>query len=249
MASPSENKTTKWWSKIRQSLRNKHSFTSAIPDDFADEEYVPQASDYPTFPPPPPRQILQSTSAYYDQVKQRKFACPRGIFEDSPLYALYRLYEFFLLDDVIAYRNALEAFWRQSDPSWSISMIPDPKTADPEFDSSNLSELERHERYAFLAGCTYLLVRSFNARIKLGLSRQMKSLITPEEAEAAKNVPLEERNWEKVPEWAAKVPPLPELLVIPTHEGEALAGPEDERADEDFLKKGILLWTPHVHFT
>ncbi|KAK4199230.1 hypothetical protein QBC40DRAFT_282436 [Triangularia verruculosa] len=249
MASSSDKKPGKLWSKIRQVLRSTQAFNSAVDHETPEEEYIAQDSDYPTFPPPPPRQTLQSTSAYRDQIKQRKFACPRGVFQDSPLYALYRLYEFFLLDDVLAYRNALEAFWRQSDPAWSLSRIPDPKTADPGFWSPDLTEAERHERYAFLAGCTYLLVRSFNARVKLGLSRQMKSLITPEEAEAARNVPLEERSWEKVPEWAENAPALPEFLVVPTHEGEVLSGPEDQRADEDFLRKGILLWTPHVYFT
>ncbi|KAK0659131.1 hypothetical protein QBC41DRAFT_50162 [Cercophora samala] len=250
MASPDDNKASRLWARVRNALHRRHVSNTAIAEnEYTDEEYVAQDSDFPTFPPPPPRQILQSSSTYRDQVRQRKFACPRGVFEDSSLYALYRLYELFLLDDVIAYRNALEAFWRQSDPSWAISQIPDPKTADPGFESPGLTYFDRHERCAFLAGCTYLLVRSFNGRVNLGLSRQMRPLMTAEEAEAARNVPLDERSWESVPEWAEKVPALPEFLKIPTHEGEVLTGPEDERADEDFLKKGILLWTPHIHFT
>ncbi|KAK3902393.1 hypothetical protein C8A05DRAFT_15549, partial [Staphylotrichum tortipilum] len=94
-----------------------------------------------------------------------------------------------------------------------------------------------------------LIVRAFNARVKLGLDRQMPSLIIHEEAEMLRNRPGHLRTYERVPEWAEKVPPLDELLVVPTHEGETLAGTEDEKADPDFLAKGILLWTPHIHFT
>lgn len=249
MASPDGNRAKRLWVKARNTLRSIRTFQFSAADRFEEEEYVAQDSDFPTFPPPPPRQILQSPSTYRDQIRQRKFACPRGVFEDSPLYALYRLYEFFLLDDQIAYRNELEAFWRKSDPSWTVSKIPDPKVADPGFDSPGLIDLERHEHYAFLAGCTYMLVKSFNARVKLGLSRQMRSLMTPDEAEAARNMPMEERSWESVPEWAENVPALPEVLVVPTHDGEVLTGPEDMRADEDFFTKGILLWTPHIYFT
>ncbi len=43
--------------------------------------------------------------------------------------------------------------------------------------------------------------------------------------------------------------PWEEILVVPTHDEEGLTGREDKRADPDFLEKGILLWTPHIHFT
>lgn len=96
-----------------------------------------------------------------------------GVFEDTSLFALYRLYELIVLDKVLSYRNALEAFWRTR--NWPIQEIEDPKDDDP-------------ERYAVLAGCTYLLMRSFNQRVKLGLRRDMPSLITPEEAEMLRQI-------------------------------------------------------------
>jgi hypothetical protein len=201
------------------------------------EVYVPSPQEYPTFPPPPPQAILQAPTEYWTKVSARKFAAPRGVFEDSSLYALYRLYEFIILDKVFDYRNALEAFWRQH--QWAIQAIPDPKDSNP-------------VRYAFLAGCTYLLARSFNQRVQIGLQRGMPSLITPEEAEEAeeaRNVPDHLRRYGSVPEWAMRVPELATTLVIPTHDGVVLQSHGDKRADPDFLAKNILLWTPHIYFT
>jgi hypothetical protein len=102
----------------------------------------------------------------------RKYITPRGVLEDSSLFALYRLYKCFVLDQVYAYRNWLEWLWRQ--PQWPICEIPDPKD-------------EEHSRYAFLAGCTYLIVRSFNARVKLGLTRGARPIMLLEEVEEARN--------------------------------------------------------------
>jgi hypothetical protein len=221
--------TSKLWFGLRQWLRRHQ----AEPAENR-EVYVPSPEDYPTFPPPPPHAILQAPTEYWTKVSARKFGAPRGVFEDSSLYGLYRLYEFIILDKVFDYRNALEAFWRQH--QWAIQAIPDPKDSSP-------------ERYAFLAGCTYLLARSFNQRVKLGLQRGMPSLITPEEAEEARNVPDHLRRYESVPEWAMSVPALATTLVIPTHDGVVLESHSDKRADPDFLAKNILLWTPHIYFT
>lgn len=207
------------------------------PTEFVDEDndyYVPKPEDYPMFPPASPRTLLSDRTQHWNLVAARRFGAPQGVFEDTSLFALYRLYEFIVLDKVMSYRNALEAFWRQNE--WAIRDIPDPKDDDP-------------ERYAVLAGCTYLLMRSFNQRIKLGLRRDMPSLITPEEAEKSRQVPDDLRPYEEVPQWAAQAAPLSQTLKIPTENGELLEGPDDDRADPDFLSKNILLWTPHIYFT
>lgn len=217
------------WFKLRERLRRRQA--ERVENQ---EVYTPSPEDYPTFPPPPPQVILQTLTEYWAKVSARKFGAPQGIFEDSSLYALYRLYEYIVLDKRFAYRNALEAFWRQH--RWTIQDIPDPKDSDP-------------TRYAFLAGCTYLLAKSFNQRVKLGLRRGMTSLITPEEAEELRNVPDHLRRYESVPEWAMKVLALAATLMIPTDEGVVLQSHDDERADPDFLAKNILLWTPHIYFT
>ncbi|KAL4923222.1 uncharacterized protein BDV17DRAFT_16812 [Aspergillus undulatus] len=203
--------------------------------DPAGPEPEPVDADYPTFPPPPPEVILQDPDGYWDSVSARKYACPRGVFEDNSLYALYRLYECFVLDKVFGYRNYLKWFWRQ--PQWSISDIPDPQ------------DQEEPARYAFLACVTYLMVRSFNARVKLGLTRDAPAIMTLEEIEEAQNRKEEDRPYEKVPEWAENVAPMAEPLYIPSPDGTVLDGKSDERADPDFLAKNIIIWTPHIHFT
>lgn len=203
-------------------------------EEILSDDYTPSPEDYPVFPPPPPRLMIKNRVQHWDTIVARKFGAPQGYFEDSPLFALYRLYEFIVLDRPLDYRNALESFWRRD--GWDVQGIPDPH-------DDNL------ERYAFLAGCTYLLARSFNQRVKLGLRRDNPSLITPEEAEKARNVPDHFRQWEKVPKWAENVAPLRDTLMLPTHDGVTIKDKDDPRADPDFMAKNILLWTPHIFFT
>lgn len=76
-----------------------------------ESDYTPSPEDYPVFPPPPPSFIINDSAHYSDVMAARKFAGPQGYFEDLPLFALYRFYEFIVLDRVIDYRNSLEAFW------------------------------------------------------------------------------------------------------------------------------------------
>lgn len=221
-----------WWKKVTDRLLGQK--TTRVSTQAGNDQYVPKPDDYPVFPPLAPRDILQDPGGYWAKVSARRYGAPQGVYEDSPLFALYRFYEVIVLDKVISYRNALEAFWRQS--SWAVQDIPDPEDSDV-------------ERYAFLAGCTYLLARSFNQRVNIGLSRNRPSLLTPEEAEEARNVPDNLRQYEKVPGWAQQAPALTAILVIPTDKGELLEGKDDSRADPDFLAKNILLWTPHIQFT
>ncbi|RMZ89806.1 hypothetical protein DV736_g2976, partial [Chaetothyriales sp. CBS 134916] len=203
-------------------------------DSASEGEILVKDEDYPSWPPLPPQEILAQRDKYAAVVSARKFWCPRDQFTDSIVSAFYRLYEFIALDQVNGYRNHLEYIWRQH--QWPVRDIPDPEDQDP-------------FRYAFLACVTYLLVRSFNARIKLGLTRSAHPIMTMEEAEAAKQVPEEDRPYEKVPKWASEVSPLTDLLIVPTSDGTVLAGKHDKRADPDFLDKNILIWTPHIHFT
>lgn len=235
--------TCSWWhGLLPRRWRRSHGegadaasspLASSYHDDFA-----PPPEAYPSFPPPAPSDLIKDREAYWVKISSRKYAAPQGVFEDSPLYALYRLYEFIVLDKVLDYRNALEAFWRQH--QWKVCDIPEP-------DGSGNGAAA--ERVAFLAGCTYLLVRCFNERVKLGLQRDMSPLITPEEAEEARQLPDHLRQYEAVPEWAANVPALQTTLAVPTNEGIVLSGADDARADPDFLAKNILLWTPHISFT
>ncbi|ODA82738.1 hypothetical protein RJ55_01247 [Drechmeria coniospora] len=56
-------------------------------------------------------------------VEGRKYRAPKGIFDDSPLYTLYRMYEWIMVGHVIHLRDELEIFWWTS---WPVSAIPDP---------------------------------------------------------------------------------------------------------------------------
>jgi len=200
----------------------------------SETEFKAVPDDFPTFPPPPPQDIIGDRDAYLHIVCRRKYACPQGIFEDAPLYALYRLYEYFLLDDVMKYRNLLESFCRHRD--WAVCDIPDPKD-------------ELAERYAALACVTYFLVHAFNARIQMGLAREAPSLMTEEQILYYQDMPESEKKYESVPQWAVDAPALEKTLVIPTHDGVALEGKDDKRANKDCLSKNILIWTPHILFT
>lgn len=60
----------------------------------------PGPYDYPQFSPPSPQEILAHRLEYITKLRARKYRVPEGISADTPLYALYRLYEFFVVDHV-----------------------------------------------------------------------------------------------------------------------------------------------------
>lgn len=188
----------------------------------------------PTFPPAPPAKILASVDAYDQRLRLRRYRIPLDATADTPLFALYRIYEYFLVDFVTGYRNQLEYFWRQT--KWPISSIPDPTDDDP-------------ARYAFLAGTAKLLVRSYNEKIRMGFARDMPAIMSDEQIEYYQNRPEKDRTYEEVPQWAESVPPLSEPLAVKTHDGVVLDGFDDPRACKEFKALNILIWTPQIHFT
>lgn len=188
----------------------------------------------PVFPPPPPEEIIAHRSDYIAKLRLRKYRIPETAPADTPLFALYRLYEFLIVDHVAGYRNQLEYFWRQSD--WAVSDIGDPRDDNP-------------SRYAFLACIPALLVRSFNEKIGQGLPRNAPAIISPEQAEEFRNRPESSKVYETVPEWTKHVPPLPKTLVVPSHDDIVLEGLDDPRAAREFKRMNILMWGPHLHFT
>jgi hypothetical protein len=181
--------------------------------------------------PPPPRQLLRGREIYELPILRRRI--DREV--DTPLAALYRLYEHIILDQNIEMRNELEAFWYQ--PSWPVCKIPDPKDPDP-------------ERYAVLAVIPSLLVLAFNKRIELGLPRDAPAIFTGDQLDEWR---AREREYEKEPDWASSVPPCKELLKIPHWNNDlrdfvSIDGFDDHRASQEFAKKNILIWQPHIHF-
>lgn len=197
---------------------------------------VPKAwIEYPTAPPPPPEEMLAQREIYDVALQQRRHRCRLGS-DDTPLRALYRIYEAVVLDSNIGLRNEIEYFFRRH--TWTVSDIPDPAIPD-------------HPRYAIFACLPYLLLEAFNHNIELGLPRDAPAILSDEEIEEVK---LRPKVYESVPDWAIKVPPLSHLLVLPHYETQTgndmgvLKRLDDERASEVLKAKNILVWSHHIHF-
>lgn len=95
-----------------------------------------------------------------------------------------------------------------------------------------------------LAGITEFLVLAFNNLVEIGLPRGTPGIIYPEEIENLKNQP---KIWERIPQWAHRVPALQHTLRIPA-EGSVLAEFNDLQACEFLREKNILLLRPHIYF-
>ncbi|KAK3294923.1 uncharacterized protein B0H64DRAFT_198054 [Chaetomium fimeti] len=147
---------------------------------------------------------------------------------NTPTASLYRMYEYLVVGYIIGLRTEIEYFFNQ--PSWAVSAIPDPKDPEP-------------ERYAILAVLPYYLVTAFNRLIGRGLPRGSPAIIAGNAVENAlrsRKVVLEEE-----PSWVAKVPPLPQPLVIPDQSNNA---PQGHDRGKRFLKMNIVAEEPHVLF-
>lgn len=188
---------------------------------------------FPSWPPLNPREILCHRELYRDRMGHRKYRAPKGVFTDSSLYALYRIYEWILAGHTVNMRNELELFWWTR---WPVSSIPDPgEQGDP-------------ERYAVLACIPALLTESFNERNRLGMRREEPHSILSIEEQlqwAATPAVLETE-----PSWTETVAPLERLLHIPHGEPDnpELTTLDDPHATLAFKRKNILLKKPHVHF-
>ncbi|KAF2231780.1 hypothetical protein EV356DRAFT_489518 [Viridothelium virens] len=147
----------------------------------------------------------------------------------TPLATLYRIYEYVVLDDVIAYRNEIEDFWDEG-PKWPVAGIPDPQDPDP-------------ARYAILAVMTLFIHDAFNERIDVGIPRDAPPWVGP--AWRWRELKARPRVFEELPPWVHKVPKLKKKLVIPDREGRA---PNSSQMDDWFLDKNIIAYTPHCRF-
>ena len=102
--------------------------------------------------PPSPRELLSNRVFYEMPLLYRKVDHEN----DTPLAALYRLYEHIVLDQNIEMRNEIEAFWFNN--TWAVRDIPDPH--DP-----------NRERYACLACIPALLCLAFKVSRRPELGR------------------------------------------------------------------------------
>ncbi|KAM5352677.1 hypothetical protein ACJ41O_005399 [Fusarium nematophilum] len=181
--------------------------------------------------PPPPRELLAHRTHYEVPLLNRRVDPD----QDSPLSALYRIYEHLVLDQNLEIRNEIEAFWYHKD--WAVADIPDPSDHDP-------------ERYACLACIPPLLCLAFNRRIEMGLPREAPSIFNQDMLDEWRG---QERKYESEPAWTEMVPQLNEALVIPHWDNEKrgfvpLEGFGCPEASREFAKKNILVWQPHIHF-
>ena len=150
---------------------------------------------------------------------------------DTPSASLYRLYEFFILDWNVKFRDELEYFCC-SHPDWAVSSIPEPA------DSTNPDPIRR----AILAILTQLMCNAFNRRIEYGLPRDAPPIITDFAELAARP-----KVFEETPDWAKRVKPLDEKFYIPNKDGKVLNGNEED-VSEEFKAMNIVVQMPHIHF-
>ncbi|KAJ8520743.1 hypothetical protein ONZ45_g2480 [Pleurotus djamor] len=159
---------------------------------------------------------------------------------DTPAASFYRIYTFFVLHDIIAFRNELEYFCC-SHPEWLVSSLPDPCVPN----ASNEDQPPSHDeqlRYAVLAVLTRLMCDAFNRRVELGLPRDAPAIIEDfEELQARPKV------YEEPPEWATRVQPLLRKSSIPNDEGREL-DENDENLSKEFKVLNIIVQMPHIHF-
>jgi len=146
---------------------------------------------------------------------------------DTPSASLYRLYQFFVIDWPIQFRNELEHFWQCTDSEWAVNALPDPKDPDP-------------VRYAILAVLVQQMCMGFNRLIDLGLPRDAPAIVDDfDELRARPKIR------EVAPEWAKAVPPFEETIVIPNASG---AAPSEDEMSQEFREMGIIVKAPEVYF-
>ena len=148
---------------------------------------------------------------------------------DDPLAALYRMYEYFVVDDEASLRNGIRYFFGRHD--WPVCDIPDAQDPDP-------------QRYAILAAITGLLVLSFNRKIAMGLPRDTPHVIRGHEHYLQLNA--RPKIWEKEPKWSKRVKSLKKRLVLPSGDGDL--PPNDKHACRPLLNKNIFAWEPNIYF-
>lgn len=179
-----------------------------------------KAADSPLKRPPSVSWILEHRTELKDQ--------PASTIGRTPLATLYRIYEYFIADYTAGVRTEVEFFFNQ--PSWAVAEIPDPQDPDP-------------ERYVVLAVLPSYLVHAFNRLIERGLPRGSPAIIMGDAAEA--ELRDKPRVLETEPEWAANVPKLGKVLVIPDAEGHE---PAEDARSEKFMAMNIIAEAPYVVF-
>lgn len=179
----------------------------------------------PNLPPSVDELLAEPSSVRRRHPRRYHPSLRNNNFPDTALASLYRLYEFYIIDDTISFRNEIEWFWHRHD--WQVHAIPDPSDTDP-------------LRYALLGGLTEILCQSFNRLINLGLPRDSPPIVEDFAALAARPKVLE-----CPPEWLANIQPLPEPVFVPNGKGERVAAEDSSLV---FRKWNIFIEHPHSYF-
>lgn len=153
---------------------------------------------------------------------------------DTPSASFYRLYQLFVVDWTIQFRNELEYFWNRA--SWALADLPDPGLGD-----DGLPESEAKLRKAVMAGLTRIMKLAYNRLISKGLPRNAPAVVMDWEELKARPRVLEE-----IPTWAKEMERLDPVVELPNAKGELLG--VDEPGDEEFAVYEIKVATPHWVF-
>ncbi|TVY86967.1 hypothetical protein LAWI1_G006883 [Lachnellula willkommii] len=116
---------------------------------------------------------------------------PIWAIRDTPLRAIYRLFEILMTREFVLLRLECEYMWRQPGRKWVLRSIPDPHDPDP-------------IRYAMLASIVEELVKAFNWRLQHGQRRNGKNV------RRSIGNPWPQYHPEVTPSWTAFVPPIQE---------------------------------------
>ncbi|CZT10978.1 uncharacterized protein RAG0_15288 [Rhynchosporium agropyri] len=200
-----------WWMRLRSRLRYLHSplrlrgSIRRLRHDHNNPYYalmmlfighlqVPSRNWTYNFPPPAllaPKDIA-GNEVLFDHHHPFIFNLryiPIWTIRDTPLHAIYRLYEIYMTREFVLLRLECEYMWRQLGPKWSLYSIPDPCDPDP-------------VRYAMLASIVEELVRAFNFRLQHGQRRNGRNV-----RRSIAN-PWPEYEPEVTPTWTAHVRPI-----------------------------------------
>ncbi|RFU33499.1 hypothetical protein B7463_g2776, partial [Scytalidium lignicola] len=186
-----------WWMRIRNYLRHLQT-PLRIRDSIDRLRYSHQypylrlfylllpfpSWHFPLLQPPAPREITKNVGLFYRRHPNLDdLRCiPLWRARDTPLRAVYHLYEILLTGEYTLLRGETEYFWYQSGKRWALHLIPDPQDTNP-------------IRYAVLASIVEELVLAFNWRLKLGLRRDHHHESPPFTPEM-------------LPSWSQSVPPV-----------------------------------------
>ena len=147
--------------------------------------------DYPLPEPLALKDIAGNEALFYDyhpHIFNLRYI-PIWTIRDTPLRALYRLYEIFMTQEFVLLRLECEYMWHRPGRKWHLCSMPDPCDPDP-------------VRYAILASITEELVEAFNWRLSHGLRREGEIVRKTMENPWPAFVP------EVKPSWTMSVPPI-----------------------------------------